>query len=148
MKHLQVLSTFFLILFTLNAVTAQKDVSDEIGEANARFMELFASGDVDAFMTMYTDDARILPPNSPVIAGREAVKEFWAGMMAAGITPKLKTTTAHGFGKTAIEEGTVGIYAGDTMVDEVKYIVIWKKVDGQWKLHQDIWNSNMPVPGG
>jgi ketosteroid isomerase-like protein len=23
----------------------------------------------------------------------------------------------------------------------VKFVVVWKKIDGQWRLHRDIWNS-------
>ena len=23
----------------------------------------------------------------------------------------------------------------------VKYVVVWKKVDGRWSLHRDIWNT-------
>ena len=22
-----------------------------------------------------------------------------------------------------------------------KYVVVWKKADGQWRLHRDIWNT-------
>ena len=30
------------------------------------------------------------------------------------------------------------------MQDEGKYVVVWKKQeDGSWKLHRDIWNSNL-----
>ena len=25
-------------------------------------------------------------------------------------------------------------------------MVHWKKVDGQWKMYEDIWNSSMPAP--
>jgi hypothetical protein len=33
------------------------------------------------------------------------------------------------------------------VLDEGKYIVIWKQVEGQWKLHRDILNSSRPAPG-
>ena len=32
------------------------------------------------------------------------------------------------------------------MLDEGKYIVIWKREAGQWKLHRDILNRSMPLP--
>jgi len=31
------------------------------------------------------------------------------------------------------------------VMDQGKYIVIWKQVEGEWKLHRDIWNTSMPV---
>jgi ketosteroid isomerase-like protein len=27
-------------------------------------------------------------------------------------------------------------------VDEVKFIEVWKREDGEWRIHRDIWNSN------
>ena len=26
-----------------------------------------------------------------------------------------------------------------------KYVVIWKQQQGQWKIHSDIWTSNLPL---
>ena len=37
------------------------------------------------------------------------------------------------------------LYAGDQAVAEEKYIVLWKKEDGRWKLFRDIFNSNLPA---
>ncbi len=144
----QILNFVAVLLLSMSFLTvaAQKDVSADIQEANDNFMNLFNAGDVDQFVTIYTDDARLLPPNSPVVTGKENLKAFWGGMMAAGITPKLTTVSATGHGKTAIEEGVVEILAGDQVVDNAKYLVIWKKVKGEWKMHQDIWNSSNPQP--
>jgi len=30
---------------------------------------------------------------------------------------------------------------GETL-DRGKFLVVWKSVDGSWKLHRDIWNSS------
>ena len=147
MKHLKGLFTLFLVLTVTCAALSQKDVSDEIRVAEANFVKLFNAGDIDAFISVYAEDARLLPPNGPVISEREAIKEFWGGMLSAGLTVKITTVSAQGFGKTAIEEGVVEIYSGDSMVDEVKFIVVWKKIKGEWKMYQDIWNSNNPLPG-
>jgi hypothetical protein len=31
------------------------------------------------------------------------------------------------------------------VLDQGKYIVIWKREKGQWKLHRDIFNSSVPA---
>ena len=147
MRH-PILALVLLIAALLSASTteAQKDVKDDIMEANERFMSLFAAGDAPAFVEgMYTDDAVVMPPNSPVVTGKENLVAMWGGMMEADITPKVMTGSAMAYGKTAIEEGTVEIYSGDDKVDVMKYIVIWKKDGKTWKMHRDIWSSNMPV---
>jgi ketosteroid isomerase-like protein len=60
---------------------------------------------------------------------------------------KLDTVEVEGFGDMAYEVGKYAL-SGKTgkVSDQGKYIVVWKKVRGQWKLHRDIFNSNVPVP--
>ena len=128
-----------------NVLSAQKDVSKEISEANKTFMVLFNAGDVDKFLTVYTEDAVLLPPAAGSISGKEGMRTLWQGMMDAGVIPKLKTVSAEAYGKTAIEVGTAEIFVGDELVGNLKYIVIWKKVKGEWKMYQDMWNSSTPM---
>ena len=147
MKHLfKSLTLVALVLTFATSTTAQKDVKDEIMKANDRFMSLFAAGDATAFVKgMYTEDAQLMPPNAPMVTGHDNMIEMWGGMMEAGISPKVITASAEAYGKTAIETGTVEIYAGTDKVDEVKYMVIWKKEKSGWMMHKDIWNSSMPA---
>jgi ketosteroid isomerase-like protein len=64
---------------------------------------------------------------------------------ATGLTLTAVEVEAHG--DTAHEVGTWVLKAKDgTAVDNGKYIVIWKKEGGQWRLHRDIWNSSTPPP--
>ena len=30
-------------------------------------------------------------------------------------------------------------------MDQGKYVVIFKQVEGRWKLHRDIWNTSLPA---
>jgi hypothetical protein len=32
-----------------------------------------------------------------------------------------------------------------SILDTGKYIVIWKRENGAWKWHRDIWNSSRPA---
>ena len=60
---------------------------------------------------------------------------------------ELETVEAEGHGNTAIEVGKFTLYGADgQVIDKGKYIVIWKKEAGQWKLHRDIFNSSTPAP--
>jgi len=142
-----ILSTFLLFVI-LQSSNAQKDVSDEIMKAYENFTALFEAGDVDKFLTVYTNDAICYPGNSPAVSGKDGMKELWSGMMGAGITPVLHTTSAEAYGKTAIEVGTADILAGGEVVDKLEYMVVWKKVKGDWKLHRDMWHSVNPAAGG
>jgi len=59
---------------------------------------------------------------------------------------KLETGDVEQHGDTAIEVSKAKLLAdGGEIIDVAKYIVVWKKVNGEWKLHQDIFNSSRPA---
>ena len=111
------------------------------------FTSTFAGGDATAMAALYTENAQLLPTNSEIITGQEQIASFWRQVMEMGIkTAELETLEAEGFGETAFEVGRykLGGAAGE-ILDQGKYVVVWKKEDGQWKLHRDIWNTNLPA---
>ncbi len=122
-------------------------VREEIVRANVDFMRHFAEGDSRDLAGCYTADAKLLPPNTDEVCGREAIARFWQTVMDSGIKEaKLETGEIEGDGKTTVE---VSKYSLHDMIgkklDSGKYIVVWKKEDGCWKLHRDIFNSSVPV---
>jgi uncharacterized protein (TIGR02246 family) len=121
-----------------------RDVSAEIAAANQQVSAAVAAGDGMAVAALYTEDALLMPPNSAAIAGRAGIAAFWQGGIGAGIKGiTLKTIEAQGHGDTAHEVGEYQLTAAENRpIDQGKYIVIWKKVDGQWLLYRDIWNTS------
>ncbi len=120
------------------------DVRNAIAAANGRFMAALAKGDAGGVAALYTASARILPPGSRAIGDPAGLKAFWASAMAMGIKRlELETLEVELHGDTAIEMGSAKIYgpSGD-VIDDGKYIVVWKRESGEWKLHRDIWNSS------
>lgn len=142
------LSSFVIVgLATQSCQQAPKDLTEEIRKANVDFTNAFNSNDASAMADVYTSDGSLLPPNSDIISGTEAIKTFWQGVFDAGISRgELETVTATGSGNHAVEEGRFKIYAGDHLVDHGKYIVVWKKVNGTWKYHKDMWSSSVSLP--
>lgn len=122
-------------------------VREEIVKANTKFMEYFRNGDSKGLADCYTVDAKVLPPNSDEVSGREAIARFWQALMDSGIKEvKLMTGEVDGDGATAVEVSKYSLHdANGETLDSGKYIVIWKEEDGRWKLHQDIFNSSLPA---
>ncbi|HET9263878.1 MAG TPA: SgcJ/EcaC family oxidoreductase [Vicinamibacterales bacterium] len=119
------------------------DVRSQIEAGNREFMAAFAKRDAAAVAALYTDGGQLLPPNSEVVRGHEAIREFWQGAMTRGLTgATLETVDVDASGETAVEVGRYRLTAGDAEADHGKYIVVWKNVDGRWKLHRDIWNTS------
>jgi len=128
-------------------------VRKAIEETNGKFVEAFNQGDAAGVAALYTDDATLLPPNREAIHGRQGVQDFWGGGIQMGIKDvTLTTVDVGGSGGTAYEIGKYTLKVQpegqEGMTDSGKYVVIWKRqADGTWKLHVDIWNSSMPMPG-
>ena len=58
----------------------------------------------------------------------------------------LATTEVESQGNLAYEAGTYAMKAKDgKTLDRGKYCVVWKRTNGQWMLHRDIWSTNMPA---
>jgi ketosteroid isomerase-like protein len=96
---------------------------------------------------MYTEGGQLYPPNEKVVTGRAAIGEFWKASINSGVKRvELKTAEVEGFDDSAVEAGTYTLYGNDgTTLDRGKYLVLWRRVGGAWKLHRDCWNSNEPV---
>jgi uncharacterized protein (TIGR02246 family) len=127
---------------------AAQDTRAAIEAANARFVSLFKQANGAGVAALYTQDAQVLPPNSDSVSGRAAIEKFWQGVMDSGIKgAKLTTVEVTPAGNTAYEVGRYELSGADgNVLDNGKYVVIWKRDGGQWKLHRDIWNTSAPPP--
>ncbi len=122
-------------------------VKKEIQAANAEFMALLSKGDSVGLANYYTADAKFMSTGAPAVSGRQNIQSAISGIIASGITGvDLRTDEVWGSGEYVIEEGTLTLLASGEKVADEKYIVIWKKEDGKWKLFRDIFNSNLPTP--
>jgi uncharacterized protein (TIGR02246 family) len=125
------------------------EVRDAIVSANKKFVATFNKGDAAGVAALYTKAGQLLPPNAGFMKGQEAIQAFWQGAMDMGIaSARIETGEVEGHGDTAIEVSEYTLYAKDGQeLDAGKFIVIWKRRGGQWKLHRDIFNSSKPVQG-
>ncbi len=114
-------------------------------ETNERFCrEAIGQGDLGAFERIYTREAKVLPPGSPIVEGMEAVKTFWGEAIAGmGLTgAALRTVVVEMCGEGAVEIGHADLTLKDGVVIKAKYIVHWKQENGAWRWDKDIWNAD------
>lgn len=146
LSSLALFALFCLILTSCNQ--GPLDVTSEIAETNNAIMAAYESGDVNGLASFYAADAKLFPANSGVIEGPQAITGFFSAVMNMGIKKiKFEAVSAQSYGNIAIEEGKYTLYApGDYVADQGKYIVTWKKEEGKWKVHRDIFNTDNPAP--
>lgn len=119
---------------------------DLIEAANAKFMTFYAEGNSEGIGGLYTEDCSVMPTGSDVITGRAGAASVFAGAMKSGVKSLLLKSDEVGpldASDTAFERGHYTFYKADgTVIDQGKYVVVWKKIDSQPYMHVDIWNSN------
>ena len=114
----------------------------DIAAVNRRFEDAAAKGDVAAIAALYTRNAIALPPDGPLVRGRDNIQQMWGSIaQQLGLkSVKLQTLELEVAGDVAHEVGEAHLtLASGSAV--AKYVVVWKKADGQWRLHRDIWNT-------
>jgi uncharacterized protein (TIGR02246 family) len=127
-------------------------VQRSIDSSMAKFADALNKGDAERMSAIYADDAAIYPPGMKIARGRADIDRANAGMFSAMSFSGAKFTTTEltVLGDHAIETGTYSMTAkpktGKAMNDVGKFITIWKKQpDGSWKVHRDIFNSDLSM---
>lgn len=115
-----------------------------IREKNNQFTNAHITGDNPAIDTLFTADAKSFPPNAQPVIGRDAISKLTAEYIEYGVSEfHEETVELYGSEDLLIDQGNYTMtYGPDSTFEKGKYINVWKKVDGQWKIYSNIWNTN------
>lgn len=122
-------------------------LKDEIQAAQDRLAEAVSARDAERAAALYADDARLIPQGAPACTGRGEIAAFFAGAFANGIAgARFVTEDVDGDAARASEVGRYELYAAGpdgerVLAAEGRYLIAWRKTDGTWRLHRDMFNS-------
>lgn len=143
-----------LILATLGACARQADTAAEeraIRDLDKKWVEAVAAKDTTAIGNVYAEDADFLPSGAPRVSGRAAIRSTWAQLLKApnlALTFQPTKVVVSSAGDVAYETGgyRIGMDGpkGKRIEDAGKFVVVWKRVNGDWKVQYDIFNSDKP----
>ena len=152
---LYLLVLMLAVPFLVSCTTAPQDTTAEdsqaIKAASKQWVDAFNRGDAAALSAFYTEGAKRFPPNNPMIVGREDIQGWIQGAFDAGVGDLQATTIdLHVNGDMAYEVGeytlTIQPEEGEAISDNGKYVEIWKRENGSWKISADIFNTSIPLP--
>jgi ketosteroid isomerase-like protein len=125
---------------------ARADVRAEIEAANRAFEAAIAKGDAKGAAALYTSSGQVLAPGMDVVSGGESIAKLWQSNMDSGVKGiRLETLEVEAAGESAHEVGKYELLdGGGKALDRGKYVVVWKKEGGRFKLHRDIFNTSIP----
>ena len=124
---------------------APEPFPQEVADA---WVERYAANDATGVAALYTEDAQLLPPDMEIVSGRAAIQEFVAKTNPPG-GPAFEIATVETlvFGDHAHRQGSFTVNSPDgTSLETGKFLELWKKIDGKWLIHRDMWSSNAPPP--
>lgn len=138
-----------LALFAgITRLVAQSTLADEeqIQKAAENFSAAYVRGDYKTMLTHYVDDAVLMPPGQDMIYGKEAIYKFWTRDTAYHqVFHKTKSDKLEIKGTVAFDNGywySESVYNGKSRpLASGKYLIIWRKENGEWKMYHDIWNN-------
>lgn len=119
--------------------------------ATQTWLNAYNTGDVETIVSLYADDAVLMPPHAGVANGKAAIREFIAkdsaGAKAAGVKLMPGASSAGVNGDMGWESGSYTVTDGSGQtVDSGSYLSVSRKVDGKWLYVRDTYNSDRPLP--
>ena len=127
------------------ALIGPKNDIDSILKKIENFSQFYMLGDYDNLAKSYSIDGKIFPDRAGIIEGQVEIKNRW-------VLPQNRTVTSHiitpveiqVIGNTAYDygyyEGETTFLNGKISRWNGKYVIVWKKENGSWKIYLDIWN--------
>jgi ketosteroid isomerase-like protein len=88
---------------------------------------------------MHTEDAILFLPNGTEVIGLSALKPFYEKVALTGVDIKSVPTSVELLSEnSAFEVGTFTSTSKAGIQNSAKYINVWKRIDGDWKLYKAI----------
>ncbi len=104
----------------------------------------FNSGDAAAAAELFTDDGAMLPRFGDPVKGKDAIKQYMERTLRRQQQFWIDSETSTVSGDLAYDEGTYRIHdiRRDVDLDAGKYVNIYKREHGAWKIYRSIFSSN------
>ncbi len=144
MKKLIIL---LFVLWTVGCMQVPQTDLEGLKAMQDVWQSAYDAKDPAGLAAIYAEDGALLPPNSEMANGRAAIEAYWAEFHTSGIGVEITDTEVYAHSDLGYIVGTfIATDADGATIDEGKYVVIWRNVDGKWQMHRDIWNSSRPPP--
>lgn len=106
---------------------------------------------LDDLVGLYMPDALVQRPNVPAVRGTAAIREFFFGLLEAGMSEiELEPLRTELFGDFGYEAGRckslVPIAMGKRREERGKYLVLLaRQANGEWRIVADSWSSDLSL---
>ncbi len=137
---------------TEGAATKTTDAAaneDTVRQLAQQWAAAESANDIDGAIALMWEDAVMQPPNAPQIQGHEAIRTLYESVTFESLDAG--PLTVHASGDLAVvwsPEMTYTLALPDgTFSDTAKFVAVWERRNGEWKVLENTWNTNLAAPG-
>jgi uncharacterized protein (TIGR02246 family) len=132
------------------AATTSTEADDEaLRELSRQGVAEFNAGNLDGLMALYADDAVQMPPNNPIIIGKDSLRSGFEEFLAANTSELSSTVEDIGvsggwaFLRLSYTQSITPKDGGDTTLEVGKWVLILERqADDSWRITTEIWNAD------
>jgi ketosteroid isomerase-like protein len=119
--------------------------SDAIRKSTADLASSINDKNVEQILGLYAENSVFMPPNAPLLRGREPLKSFYTDFVSKVTDIRLEPVDVAGHGPIAYQSGTYTMNLGSTR-DRGKYLFVLRNTGGKWRMEYTSWSSDLPKP--
>lgn len=118
--------------------------AETVKELDREWAQRFADRDWDWIANIQAENAVQLPPGGDIVEGREAIRAAWEAMgtTVPGSSWEAAMVKVSSGGNMAYIYGAASTVDADGNATPMKYLEVWVKIDGEWKVAADMFNAN------
>ena len=122
-------------------------VRDAFTSICQQFQKSIEQDDLENIGNLYTEDAKILPPNMDMLEGRDSIQAFWQRASEMGIKSyQPEILEVEYSGNLGFFVGKYTLYGNENkIINKGKFLTVFKNLDGEWRVYRDIFNSSIPL---
>lgn len=116
-----------------------------INEANTTYDSRFTNGSIEHYNKMYCADACIMPERTEKICDPENIlKQYYYNGNNKSFKLNIVAENIYGSKEVVVEEGKYDFMdSTGRVLDNGKFIALWKFENDTLKMFREIWNSNL-----
>jgi len=117
-----------------------------IDQVAVQLASAFNAIDAVKLASLYTETATLMPPHEEAVKGRIAIEAWFHAALGRLGQIQIFPERSSSLGGEAFQVGNFKITPKDGSSQRTfKYVLILNRVEAQWQIAYDIWNSDQPT---